>query len=667
MSICPRGRHVEKDAVYASGRDQRRPLPWGALVGLLCGVAAWALHQGGLLHALELRSYDQFLASVQPVRSPALPLTLIGVGEADIQGRGHWPLSDGELADLLGLLERAGALAIGVDIYRDLPVSPGSDRLRRTLERYTNIYAVSFLGDGEDRIEAPEVLRSTDRVAASDLLVDGDGRVRRGLMFLDDGRTVYPSLAMRLATAYLSSRGIYPLPDPAHPERMRLGEAVFSPLEALPGAPAGSAGGFQFLLDYGARWQGVRRLALREAEATLGPGDLRGQVVLVGVDATSVKDRFGTPIRTGRGGSLSGAMLHALAADQIVRSALGYSTPRHPWAPAAAAAWIVVWGVAGGLVAAMAPGLRLLAPAWFAGAAVLLGLSVAAFRLSWPPLAAPLLAWTLALAAMGVWHGMQGWRDRRAIMSLFASHVSAEVARDLWARRREFMERGRLVPVQTTATVLFADVRGYTRVASRMGAAAVLEWLNRHLEVLVSEVMERGGMVDDFYGDGLKANFGVPGTNAGLNAVRSQARAAVGAALAIRRRLQELNAAAVGEGPPLQLRIGIETGPVVAGSIGAAGRLKYTTVGDTVNRAARLEAWRSADWEWDAADGDCRILIGPGTASLLPAEIRLQALGPVRLKGQPDPVEIYRVAGQGPGGSADVIALSARARGGGGQ
>ena len=134
-----------------------------------------------------------------------------------------------------------------------------------------------------------------------------------------------------------------------------------------------------------------------------------------------------------------------------------------------------------------------------------------------------------------------------------------------------------------TATMLFADVRGFTELSERLLPEEVVEVLNRYLGALVNVVFANGGLLDKFYGDGVMAVFGAP---------RASDEDAIHAALTavqILEQMQQLNANP-GVAGPLSISVGLATGDVVAGHIGSERRLEYTVIGDAVNLASRLQA-----------------------------------------------------------------------------
>jgi adenylate cyclase len=133
-----------------------------------------------------------------------------------------------------------------------------------------------------------------------------------------------------------------------------------------------------------------------------------------------------------------------------------------------------------------------------------------------------------------------------------------------------------------TATMMFADIRGFTELSERLMPEEVVEMLNRYLGPVVNVIFSNSGLLDKFYGDGIMAVFGAPRPS------DDDAQRAVTAAQQILEQVRLLNGQA-GVTWPLSVSIGLATGDVVAGHIGSERRLEYTVVGDAVNLASRLQ------------------------------------------------------------------------------
>ena len=178
-----------------------------------------------------------------------------------------------------------------------------------------------------------------------------------------------------------------------------------------------------------------------------------------------------------------------------------------------------------------------------------------------------------------------------------------------------------------------------------------MNWLNTYLDMMTTTVMEHGGVVDDFFGDGVKINFGVPIPRETEGEIRQDAINAVTCALAMEKKMIVLNGRMAAEGQqPLRMRIGLYTGPVVAGSLGSAERMKYTTIGDTVNTAARLESFDKDLVLPQLATSPCRILIGDSTLQHLGEQFETLQVGDMSLKGKATKITAHCVLGWKAGG-----------------
>jgi len=260
----------------------------------------------------------------------------------------------------------------------------------------------------------------------------------------------------------------------------------------------------------------------------------------------------------------------------------------------------------------------------------------------WLPVAAPAVA-ALVSCSISIAHVSRQQRaERGLIWRLFEKYVSQPVAGMIWQERERFDELGRPQPREVIATVLIADLKGYSAVAEGMDPAEVMNWLNTYLGAMTRLLEAHGGIVDDYAGDGVKANFGVPATRGKVDA---DAVNAVACALAMGAEVVRINERHAQQGrATARARMGIYTGRVIAGAVGSSERLTYKTVGDTVNVASRLE---SLDKEVFAADpaSPYRILIGDTTRQHLGATFRLHPLGKHPIHGRSGQVSVYQVLG----------------------
>ena len=631
----------------------RSPLAVSWLIIIVVGLGVWTLRTAGLLEALEMAAYDWFLRLRATPQAHDPRITLVTVTESDIQSQGGWPLPDGVLAQAMLRLLQHEPRAIGLDIYRDVPVPPGSDKLNEILTRDPRIIVVTKFGEGSSAgVRPPAVLQNTDQVGFNDIVVDPGGTVRRGLVFLDDGQTTFYSFALRLALLHLQAEGVTPQADPSDPRYLRLGRVSIRPLEPNDGGyAAADTRGYQFLLDFkdGPGSFPVVDLATLLA-GRVEPRLVRGRIVLIGVVAESIKDHFYTPYSRGLEVEqhVAGVAIHADIASQLLRMGLDGIPPMATPAESQEVIWILLWGALGGMA-----GYRLRSPVRLAliAAGGLLTLGLGDFLMFsrgwWIPLVPPAMTWLLSAAAVTAYMSYQETLQRAALMRLFSRHVSKEVAEAMWRQRDQFVEGRRPRPQGLVATALFTDLTGYTTVSEGLSPELLMEWLNEYMEAMAGRVSEHGGVIRQYAGDSIVAIFGVPVVRHSESEIAQDAVNAVNCALAMETSLRELNQRWRAEHRPTTgMRVGIYTGPVVAGTLGSAERSEYVVVGDTVNTASRLE---SLDKDLFAPDPDvnpCRIFIGETTLRYIVDQFETDRVGDFSLKGKEHTVVVHRVIGR---------------------
>ncbi|MEL6792426.1 MAG: adenylate/guanylate cyclase domain-containing protein, partial [Pseudomonadota bacterium] len=180
----------------------------------------------------------------------------------------------------------------------------------------------------------------------------------------------------------------------------------------------------------------------------------------------------------------------------------------------------------------------------------------------------------------------------------------------------------------TTATVLFSDIRGFTTFTEALGAQGTVALLNEYFELMVDCITEQGGMLDKFIGDAIMAAFGIPVGH------EDDEDRAVRCTINMISRLWDWNKERVARGEmAVEMGIGLNTDSIVAGNIGSQKRMDYTMIGDGVNLAARLE---SACKQYHA-----RILLSEYTTAKLKGVYRLREIDRVQVKGKTQPVDVF--------------------------
>jgi len=212
-----------------------------------------------------------------------------------------------------------------------------------------------------------------------------------------------------------------------------------------------------------------------------------------------------------------------------------------------------------------------------------------------------------------------GLRERARIRNLFGKYVPPSIAKKL------IEDEGGLEPLNAEATVLFVDLEGFTSLSERLEPQMIAELLNEYFSAMVAVIRRHNGIVTQFQGDAILAIFNIP--IADPEHQNNAVRAAV--------EMLEIVTSTKFAGHQLAIRVGINTGEVFAGNVGADDRLNYTVHGDAVNIAARIEAMNK--------ESGTRILVGEPTAKGV-TSVALKRLPDVSIRGKEQSVGLYAVA-----------------------
>ncbi|NET59025.1 MAG: CHASE2 domain-containing protein [Symploca sp. SIO2E6] len=362
--------------------------------------------QLGFPEPLERSAYDRLL-QLRPALPPDERLLVVEISEEDLQSLEEWPMTDKLMNQLLGQLEQYQPAVIGVDIFRDIPVPPGHHQLSNRLKNSDRIIPICSREQGGGTPQ-PSIVPQ-DRIGLSDLPIDPNGIVRRGLLFdynTTDGCTTHYSFSFQLARRYLEQKGIQPETiKQDQQEYLKLGEVIFKPLLPHSGAyQKADTGGYQILLNYRSSDSPGRKVTLTEVlNNQIDPSWVKDRIVLIGVSAPSLKDNFYTPYSFAQKQiqQMPGVMIHGQLVSQILSTVLDNRPLFWFWPEWGEALWIWGWSFAGGFLVLVFrhPGKLVLAEG--VAISLLLGISVGLFFWSgWIPVVAPSLG--LITAGIGV-------------------------------------------------------------------------------------------------------------------------------------------------------------------------------------------------------------------------------------------------------------------------
>jgi len=605
-----------------------------SVAGLLIG-----LRSAGLLQALELAALDEFfrLRPLEPVDSR---IVIVEINEADVQKARQWPMSDATLAKLLETLKQQKPRAIGLDLYRDLPVEPGHQELVKVFASTPNLIGIQkVVSNLSGSAVNPPLTLKPEQISANDFVVDSDGRVRRSLLSLKDksGKTL-SSLGVALALTYLEAEKITLQPGDATKNQYKLGKAVITPFEENDGGYVrADAAGVQILSNFRNLRQGFRRISMTEVLEGLMPADLvRDRIVLIGITGESIRDYFYTPYSSGlldrSATTYSGVAIHADLVSQILSSALEGRPQIRVWSKPWEALWIFGWSVVGatlswiqryrGGVIQRSP--LTVASILLTGGGLIYGSYLAFLQGWWIPVVPPVLALGGSAIAIASYVAYRATGMRQT----FGRYLTDEVVANL-LETPEGLEFG---GEKRKVTILMSDLRGFSALSERVPSEIAVDVINFYLEVMTEVISQYQGTINEIMGDGILVMFGAP------IAREDDSQRAIACAIAmqlamdkVNRHNQQMNLQS------LEMGIGINTGQVLVGNIGSKKRAKYTVLGSPVNLAARIESYTVGG----------QILVSKDTLKDAGSIVRVDEKMQVQPKGFQKPITVYEIGGIG--------------------
>ncbi|MET0638728.1 MAG: adenylate/guanylate cyclase domain-containing protein [Hyphomicrobium sp.] len=628
---------------------------------------------------LRLSVFDSYLRSSPRVADPSFPVRIVAIDEASLAHIGQWPWPRAKLADLVAKLTAAGALSITFDMVlaepdrlspeelaRSLAVDPAKSALATELSRLPSndgrlagviraapaVLGVAGNSSGQHRLakypgalsyagddpaqfvhafsggigNLPILTEAAHGIGAVNWLPSSDQVVRRIPLIVSIAGSLYPSLALeafrvgtKQSTIFIKSSGgsgLTAFGQKTGIESVRVGSTI------LP-----SDGRGELWLKFAPSDPRRTISALSVLDGSLDPAEVRSRHVIIGATATGLLDVRATPLDP----AVPGVEIHAQALEQILS---GDHLVRPAYAVGAEIAFLLIVGAlvawlierSGALVAAAA------------GAAAIALIVIASwlaytqggllFDPVYPSLSVALLYLGISLTSY-----LKSEIQRAEIRSAFGHYVSGPVVEEL-ARNPDKLKLG---GEAREVTLLFSDVRGFSKISEGMRADELIRFVNRLFTPLTDEILKNSGTIDKFMGDAVMAfwNAPLPDHAHAANACRT----ALAMLDALARLNAELEAESLAAGKPfvpIRIGIGLNTGECVVGNVGSPQRFDYSVLGDVVNVAARFE-------EATKAFGT-NIIVGERTAAEAP-HFALLELGAVTPRGKDRPEIVFALLG----------------------
>jgi adenylate cyclase len=615
-----------------------------AVATLFCSIFLLTITQLGLLQPRELVVYDQ-LMRWRPDLGADSRLLVVEITEEDIRAFNRFPLSDETIARLIEKLSEFEPAVIGLDIYRDIRYEPGYQQLQQQFQQHDNVIAIQTLGNGETtQIAAPPGM-PLEQVGFNDsLIADPDGVIRRNLLFAETEAGNFYSFSLQLALKYLALQETYPENSPTNPEAILWGNAQFLPLYKTDGGyQTIEDQGYQQLLNYRSPRNVAPTVSITQVlYGQIQSSWIKDKIVLIGTTAPSAKDIFLTPYSPAEKNNprMPGVLIHAQMVSQILDAVKGTRPLFKFWPQWIEILWMMAWVLLGASLGIWSRNPMTLGLGMPLLLSLLVTFSYLCFlRSQWIPVVTPILGLLITTGLVIAYRAFRAQQQQQMMMRLLGQNTSPEIAKALWNNRDRLLSDGILPGQRLIATMLFTDIKNFSTVSEQMSPEQLMVWLNEYLGILTQCVQTHNGIINKFTGDGIMAAFGVPIPQTTKRAIAQNAREAVCCALEFGEQLQDLNRNWKKRGlPNIQMRVGIFTGPIVAGSLGGKDRLEYGLLGDSVNIASRLESCYK-----DRQSSLCRVLIAQQTLQYIEGEFEVESWGPLPLKGKRQLVNIYRV------------------------
>ncbi len=305
--------------------ESRLQWQWIPKIALGVTIFVLVLQMSGLLQGLEWNLLDQFFRW-RSLEGLDERIVLVTIDESDITHIGHWPLSDRLLTQAIANIQAQNPQAIGLDLYRDLPVEPGSQALTQLFQSTPNLFGIEKII--KPTIAPHPLLKRQQQVGFADQVLDSDGKVRRALLsvLLSEDEVRY-SFAVKLALHYLTARGVTFKADDHNPQRLNLGKAIFQRFEGNQGGYVrAESGGYQILLNFRGNQAIFPTFSLQNVLDNQIPANFfSSRLVLIGTTAESLRDEFYTPYSSRWFESpqtMPGVVVHANILSQILSAAL---------------------------------------------------------------------------------------------------------------------------------------------------------------------------------------------------------------------------------------------------------------------------------------------------------------------------------------------------------
>ena len=645
-----------------------------ACVGLLIGIAVLRWWDPAPIEELRVRTFDSF-QRIDPRKKTARPVTIVDIDEKSLADPrlGQWPWPRTRIADIVTNLTRLGAVVIAFDVVFSEPdrlnpdiaadtfsnldeemrtrlrALPSNDKIladaisnshvvvgesggpdvHADLDKKLPVTGLAMMGEEPQpfMFEFPGLLRNVplieEAAAGRGLFTirpERDGIIRRvPMIMLAQGLTM-PSLSFEMLRVASGEGTIRIKADKAGIQS--IGVKGFTIPTDLNG---------QLWVHYARRDPSIYVSAIDVLDGRVAPDKITGKLVLIGTSAIGLNDIKTTPVTS----AMPGVEIHA----QVLESALTGGVVSQP-----------NYGIGLEFFSALIMGLLVIAFAPKFGPITLVGVgalfATVLIGISWYfytqhrlliDFTYPLMSTTSIYLTLIFSSFVREQQQRKQICTAFSQYMSPALVEQL----AQSPERLVLGGEEREMTIMFSDMRGFTSISEtyKSDPQGLTALMNRFLTPLTNAILARKGTIDKYMGDAIMAFWNAP-----LDDKAHQVNACE-AALDMLEKVDELNQAREQEAQegghsyiPLNIGVGLNTGPVVVGNMGSDIRFDYSVFGDSVNLASRLEG-QSKEYGFP-------IIVGSRTALAVKDKFAILELDFIMVKGKTEPEVIYAIAGR---------------------
>ena len=589
----------------------------------------------GVQHSIQNKFYDTESASSE--------IVIVAVDEKSLKAEELGPLQKWRrenYADAIEILNEKGTAVIGVDMtFPDKSTyGEADDQLfADTIEKHKNVVLAGryYYKNGKQITEYPnETLMSANpKMGLINVSLDEDGFVRKIPIFSELTRKTIEAFSLQMARGYTRDN---PVGYTIENGMFKFSNKVKIPAVTLMDAKEKKEHHFMHV-NYFGKPGSFTQISMADLlksnfiDQSKNEINFKDKIVLIGPTAKDLQDQYNSPVSEGV--QMSGVEIHANNIQTII-------SEKFLRDQSALSMWIT-------LLLLLAGNIFIFSKLRVRFAVPILFLEVIGFRVAgiiayevriFLNVVYPILTAFFSFVGTFVLRFLLEQSERKFIEGAFGHYVNKTVVEQI-IKDPSMLELG---GAKREVTAFFTDIAGFTSISEKMKPGELVDFLNRYLSQMTEVILKNQGTLDKYEGDAIMAFWGAP------LPLEDHAKNACLAALGNQEKLKVFRKECEKQGlPPIYIRIGINSGEVIAGNMGSENRFDYTIMGDNVNLASRLE---SINKQYDT-----NMMISENTYEQVKNDFICRELDQIRVKGKKKPVRVYELIGLKKDASADQL------------